>query len=164
MATSPPGFTSNYQPKHISAYRQIPPLAIPVSKRERAGELARSDFLKARVSLARIEGDILDWHPNIDRLSPETVAKSAPEFLQEYLAALKRFADMRTAYEAAAPEDPEFTTGALAPTPPTQSTVFKGLVAGRKRTTRKPRKTRKHGPSRVLRRTRGRVSRRTPKA
>ncbi len=164
MASSPPGFTSNLQPKHLSAYRQIPPLAMPVSKRERVGELARSDFLKARVSLARIEGDILDWHPNIDKLSPETVAKGAPEFLQEYLAALKRFADMRTAYEAAAPGDPEFTTGPLPPTTPTQSAIFKGLVAGRKRTTRKHRKSRKHGPSRVLRHSRGRVSRRNPTA
>lgn len=164
MATSPPGFTSNYQSKHISAYRQIPPLAIPVSKHARTGELARADFLKARVSLARVEGDILDWHPTLDRLSPETVGKSAPEFLEEYLAALKRYETTKAAYDVANPGHPEFIAGPLPPTKPSQSAVFKGLVAGRKRTTRKPRKTRKHGPSRVLRHGRGRMSRRKTQA
>ena len=164
MATSPPGFTSRIEPKHVRAYQDIPPVAMPVSTLSRKGELARTDFLKARVALARIEGDILDWHPTIGRLAPETVAKSAPEFLQEYLALLKRYETTRAAYEVAAPGDPEFTTGALAPTPPTQSAVFKGLVAGRKRTTQKHRKTRKHGSSRVLRRTRGRLSRWKTKA
>lgn len=164
MATSPPGFTSAIEPKHINAYRQIPALAIPVSKHARTGELARSDFLKARVSLARVEGDILDWHPTIDRLSPETVGKSAPEFLEEYLAALKRYETTRTAYEAVAPADAELSTGPLPPTKPSRSAVFKGLIAGRKRTTRKLRKSRKHGSSRVQRRTRGRVSRRNPQA
>ena len=54
-------------------------------------------------------------------------------------------------------------TGRLKPHVPAPSAIFKGLIAGRKRTTQKPR-SRKNGSTRVLRRTRRRMSRRTPKA
>jgi hypothetical protein len=54
-------------------------------------------------------------------------------------------------------------TGRLTPHVPAPSAIFKGLIAGRKRTTQKPR-SRKNGSARLLRRTRRRVSRRTPTA
>ena len=78
--------------------------------------------------------------------------------------------DTSTAASLAVPESPIpgpappiRYTGRLTPHVPAPSAIFKGLIAGRKRTTHKPR-SRKNGSARVLRRTRRRVSRRTPKA
>ena len=78
--------------------------------------------------------------------------------------------DTSTAASLAVPESPIpgpaptiRYTGRLTPHVPAPSAIFKGLVAGRKRTTQKPR-SRKNGSARVLRRTRRRVSRRTPTA
>jgi hypothetical protein len=60
------------------------------------------------------------------------------------------------------PAPPIRYTGRLTPHVPAPSAIFKGLIAGRRLQTRR-RKTR-NGPSRVQRRTRGRVSRRKTQA
>jgi hypothetical protein len=182
MATSPPGFTSYGVPKTTRALRAVESIQLPPSGLSAKTASIQSEFLKARVAFARLEAEILDRYRKTLRerdLTPDTVADKAPEYADDYRKAWTRKEEARVAYEALAQPPRTSRAAAAVPVPPfpkdykvpslpaaglTQSTVFKGLVAGRKRTTRKPRKTRKHGPSRVLRHGRGRVSRRKTQA
>jgi hypothetical protein len=164
---SPPGFTSAIEPKHVQTYRSIPPIQLPALGLSAAAETVRSEFLKSRVAFARLEAEILGRHKTLKErdLSPETVKTVAPEYADDYLKAWTRREEARRAYEALTSDAPDSrATGDLGPTAPGQSAVFKGLVAGRKRTTRKPRKSRKHGSARILHNARRRVSRRNATA
>jgi hypothetical protein len=159
MATSPPGFTSAYQPKHTNAYRAVELTYLPPSVATRQESDARIEFLKARTSLARVESDILDWHKDLREkdLSVETVAAKAPMFLEDYKAALARRDKAQAAYEATvAAAEPTRTLGTVAPRTPGDSKLFPGLKGVGRRT--------RNGHTRLRRRTRRRVSRRKVKA
>lgn len=138
-------------------------LGLPPSGFAAKGDAIRSEFLKSRVAFARIEAEILSRHKELKErdLDPETIKSKAPEYADDYVQAWTRRNAAQAAYEAVdGPSPTSRGVKTLGPTGPTTSTLFKGLVAGRKRTTHKLRKSRKHGSSRVLRRTRRRVSRR----
>jgi hypothetical protein len=147
MATSPPGFTSAIEPKHVQTYRSIPPVQLPPSGLASQETAIRSEFLQSRIALARLEAEILSRHKEIRTLDPETIQAKAPEYAEDYLGAWTRRNRARKAYEEANRPSPlSRGVDTLAPTTPGKSAVFKGLVAGRKRTrrTRNRRSTKKH--------------------
>jgi len=151
MAT-PPGFTSAIEPKHVRAYRGIEPLQLPSSGLVAKEDAIRSEFLKSRVEFARLEAEILSRHKELKErdLDPETIKSKAPEYAEDYVKAWTRRNAARKAYEEANRPSP-LSRGvkSLGPTAPGQSAVFKGLVAGRKRTNRKRKRrtTKKHRKS-----------------
>ena len=149
MATSPPGFTSRIEPKHVQTYRSIPPVQLPPSGLASQENAVRSEFLQSRVAFARLEAEILNRHRELKErdLEPETIQAKAPEYAEDYLGAWTRRNRARKAYDAlTAPAATSRGVETLAPTTPGKSAVFKGLVAGRKRTrrTRTRRSTKKH--------------------
>ena len=158
MATSPPGFTSEPQLKHDVAYNSSAPELLTPSLLVRQAESARTEYLKARVGLARVESKILDKHKDLREkdLNVDTLATKAPSFIEDYKAAVARRDKAQADYEATLAAT-ERSTGTLGPRTPAQSAIFPRLTGV-------GRKTRKHGHTRVRRRARGRLSRRKVKA